>query len=139
LALAFGAGAPAVPLARHPEDRCAHGVAGEVCVKCHPALADRFAAAGDWCTEPAVPESQCGPRNPPVLPAAPAVPEKPSEVRPSNSVASAETKPASRRSKQPPKAATPPAAKPPPNPVASQAAAPATPDPGAPDLNAKPW
>jgi thiol-disulfide isomerase/thioredoxin len=29
-------------------------------VKCHPELAQRFKAAGDWCPEHQVPESQCG-------------------------------------------------------------------------------
>lgn len=48
------------PIAEHPDDRCVHGVACETCVKCHPELAAKFKAAGDWCPEHNVPESQCG-------------------------------------------------------------------------------
>jgi thiol-disulfide isomerase/thioredoxin len=48
------------PVAANPSDRCLHGVACETCVKCHPELAAKFKAAGDWCPEHNVPESQCG-------------------------------------------------------------------------------
>jgi thiol-disulfide isomerase/thioredoxin len=44
-----------------------HGVACETCVKCHPALAARFKAAGDWCPEHSLPESQCGICHPEVV------------------------------------------------------------------------
>jgi thiol-disulfide isomerase/thioredoxin len=59
--------APTVPVASHPDDRCVHGVACETCVKCHPELAARFQAAGDWCREHQVPESQCGICHPEVV------------------------------------------------------------------------
>lgn len=38
---------------------CPHRVPREVCTRCAPALAPRFQAAGDWCAEHGVPESQC--------------------------------------------------------------------------------
>ena len=38
---------------------CEHAVPAEVCTRCHPELAARFEAAGDWCGPHAVPESQC--------------------------------------------------------------------------------
>lgn len=64
---------PPIPVAADPAARCAHGVACETCVKCHPALAARFAAAGDWCKEHGLPESQCALCNPHVVqPAVPA-------------------------------------------------------------------
>jgi thiol-disulfide isomerase/thioredoxin len=59
--------APTVPVASQPNDRCVHGVACETCVKCHPELAARFQAAGDWCKEHQVPESQCGICHPEVV------------------------------------------------------------------------
>jgi thiol-disulfide isomerase/thioredoxin len=43
-------------------------------VKCHPELAARFKAAGDWCAEHGVPESQCGICHPEVVVAAPEPP-----------------------------------------------------------------
>jgi thiol-disulfide isomerase/thioredoxin len=49
---------PQVPVASNPNDRCVHGVACETCVKCHPELAAKFKAAGDWCPEHGLPESQ---------------------------------------------------------------------------------
>ena len=55
------------PVASNPHDRCVHGVACETCVKCHPELAARFEAAGDWCPEHHVPESQCGLCHPEVV------------------------------------------------------------------------
>jgi thiol-disulfide isomerase/thioredoxin len=63
------------PVASHPEDRCLHGVACETCVKCHPELIAQFKAAGDWCPEHAVPESQCGLCNPQLVLAPPKAPE----------------------------------------------------------------
>jgi thiol-disulfide isomerase/thioredoxin len=60
--------APArAPVAANPNDRCAHGVAGETCVKCHPELAAKFKAASDWCPQHNVPESQCGICHPEVV------------------------------------------------------------------------
>lgn len=56
-----------IPVAANPSDRCVHGVACETCVKCHPELAARFKAAGDWCPEHGVPESQCGICHPEVV------------------------------------------------------------------------
>lgn len=38
---------------------CGHGVPEAVCVRCHPELAAKFQAAGDWCTPHKRPESQC--------------------------------------------------------------------------------
>ncbi len=55
------------PVAADPNDRCLHGVACETCVKCHPELAAKFKAAGDWCPEHGVPESQCGICHPEVV------------------------------------------------------------------------
>jgi thiol-disulfide isomerase/thioredoxin len=55
------------PVAADPSDRCIHGVACETCVKCHPELAAKFRAAGDWCPEHGVPESQCGICHPEVV------------------------------------------------------------------------
>jgi thiol-disulfide isomerase/thioredoxin len=49
---------PTAPVASNPNDRCVHGVACETCVKCHPELAAKFKAAGDWCPEHNLPESQ---------------------------------------------------------------------------------
>jgi thiol-disulfide isomerase/thioredoxin len=66
---------PTVPVASNPNDRCVHGVACETCVKCHPELAAKFKAAGDWCAEHDVPESQCGICHPEVVVAAPQPPE----------------------------------------------------------------
>jgi thiol-disulfide isomerase/thioredoxin len=66
---------PRVPIAAHPNDRCVHGVACETCVKCHPELATQFKAAGDWCPEHHVPESQCGICHPEVVVAAPTAPD----------------------------------------------------------------
>jgi len=40
-------------------ERCPHRVPKEVCARCNPALAPRFKAAGDWCEQHDVPESQC--------------------------------------------------------------------------------
>jgi thiol-disulfide isomerase/thioredoxin len=65
---------PRAPVAAHPGDRCVHGVACETCVKCHPELAGKFKAAGDWCPEHGVPESQCGICHPEVVVAPPAPP-----------------------------------------------------------------
>jgi thiol-disulfide isomerase/thioredoxin len=65
---------PSPPVAANPNFRCVHGVACETCVQCHPELADKFRAAGDWCPEHAVPETQCGICHPEVLRAAPAAP-----------------------------------------------------------------
>jgi thiol-disulfide isomerase/thioredoxin len=62
------------PVASDPNDRCVHGVACETCVKCHPELAAKFRAAGDWCPEHAVPESQCGLCHPEVVVAPPQPP-----------------------------------------------------------------
>jgi thiol-disulfide isomerase/thioredoxin len=64
-----------VPVAADPNDRCVHGVACETCVKCHPELAARFKAAGDWCPEHGVPESQCGICHPEVIVPPPQPPE----------------------------------------------------------------
>ena len=64
-----------VPVAADPNDRCVHGVACETCVKCHPELAARFKAAGDWCPEHDVPESQCGICHPEAVVAPPQPPE----------------------------------------------------------------
>ena len=36
-------------------------------MKCHPELAAKFQAAGDWCPEHGVPESQCGVCHPEVV------------------------------------------------------------------------
>jgi thiol-disulfide isomerase/thioredoxin len=44
-------------------------------VKCHPELAARFKAAGDWCPEHQVPESQCGICHPNVVVPPPVPPE----------------------------------------------------------------
>lgn len=38
---------------------CSHRVPEAACVLHHPALADEFRRAGDWCGEHGVPESQC--------------------------------------------------------------------------------
>ena len=38
---------------------CVHKVPDKVCTRCHPELAARFKAVGDWCPEHGVPESQC--------------------------------------------------------------------------------
>jgi thiol-disulfide isomerase/thioredoxin len=38
---------------------CSHRVPLEVCTRHHPELVARFKAAGDWCAEHGVPESQC--------------------------------------------------------------------------------
>jgi thiol-disulfide isomerase/thioredoxin len=38
---------------------CKHDVPEEVCVKCHPELAESFKQRGDWCSEHDVAESQC--------------------------------------------------------------------------------
>jgi thiol-disulfide isomerase/thioredoxin len=38
---------------------CEHRVPAESCVRCHPDLAEKFQAVGDWCVEHGVPESQC--------------------------------------------------------------------------------
>ncbi len=65
---------PVVPIAADPNDRCLHGVACETCVRCHPDLATRFKAAGDWCPEHGVPESQCGICHPEVVVAPPTPP-----------------------------------------------------------------
>jgi thiol-disulfide isomerase/thioredoxin len=65
---------PRPPVAANPSDRCVHGVACETCVKCHPELAGKFKAAGDWCPEHGVPESQCGICHPEVVVAPPAPP-----------------------------------------------------------------
>lgn len=62
------------PVAANPNDRCVHGVACEICVKCHPELAPKFKAAGDWCPEHGVPESQCGICHPELVVAPPAPP-----------------------------------------------------------------
>ena len=43
-------------------------------MKCHPALSARFEAAGDWCPEHHVPESQCGLCHPEVVSAPPTAP-----------------------------------------------------------------
>lgn len=40
-------------------ERCPHNVPREVCALCNPALVAKFKAAGDWCPEHDVPESQC--------------------------------------------------------------------------------
>ena len=64
-----------VPVAANPSERCVHGVACETCVKCHPELAARFKAAGDWCPEHGVPESQCGICRPEVVLPPPKPPE----------------------------------------------------------------
>jgi thiol-disulfide isomerase/thioredoxin len=58
---------PRAPVAANANDRCLHGVACETCVKCHPELAAKFKAAGDWCPEHNVPESQCGICHPEVV------------------------------------------------------------------------
>jgi thiol-disulfide isomerase/thioredoxin len=63
-----------VPVAANPTERCVHGVACETCVKCHPELVARFKAAGDWCPEHSVPESQCGACHPDVVVAPPQPP-----------------------------------------------------------------
>jgi thiol-disulfide isomerase/thioredoxin len=62
------------PVAADPNDRCVHGVACETCVKCHPELAPRFRAAGDWCPTHQLPESQCGICHPEVVRAPPEPP-----------------------------------------------------------------
>jgi thiol-disulfide isomerase/thioredoxin len=62
------------PVAADPNDRCVHGVACETCVKCHPELAAKFKAAGDWCPEHDVPESQCGICHPELIVAPPEPP-----------------------------------------------------------------
>ena len=64
-----------VPVAADPNDRCVHGVPCEICVKCHPELAAKFKAAGDWCPEHDVPESQCGICHPEVVVPPPKPPE----------------------------------------------------------------
>jgi cobalt-zinc-cadmium efflux system membrane fusion protein len=38
---------------------CEHGVPGNLCTLCTPALIAVFKAQGDWCAEHGVPESQC--------------------------------------------------------------------------------
>src|SRR5262245_55492825 len=38
---------------------CEHKVPKEACTRCNPALVPKFKAAGDWCAEHAVAESQC--------------------------------------------------------------------------------
>ncbi len=42
-----------------PADLCEHRVPRDVCVSCHPELADRFKKVKDWCGPHNVPESQC--------------------------------------------------------------------------------
>jgi thiol-disulfide isomerase/thioredoxin len=66
---------PRAPVAANPSDRCLHGVACETCVKCHPELAAKFKAAGDWCPEHDVPESQCGICHPEVVVPPPTAPD----------------------------------------------------------------
>jgi thiol-disulfide isomerase/thioredoxin len=39
--------------------RCEHKVPKEVCTRCNALLIPKFKAAGDWCPEHGVPESQC--------------------------------------------------------------------------------
>ncbi len=39
--------------------RCEHKVPQEVCTRCNNHLIPKFKAAGDWCSEHDVPESQC--------------------------------------------------------------------------------
>jgi thiol-disulfide isomerase/thioredoxin len=68
------AGRAHAPVAANPNDRCVHGVACETCVKCHPELAAKFKAAGDWCPEHDVPESQCGICHPELVVAPPQPP-----------------------------------------------------------------
>src|SRR4051812_575617 len=63
------------PVAHDPSDRCGHGVACETCVRCHPELVARFKAAGDWCPEHGLPETQCGLCHPEVLVAPPRPPD----------------------------------------------------------------
>ncbi|MCU1282936.1 MAG: hypothetical protein JWM53_6482 [bacterium] len=64
----------AAPVAANPNDRCVHGVSCETCVKCHPELAAKFKAAGDWCREHDLPESQCGICHPELVVAPPQPP-----------------------------------------------------------------
>jgi thiol-disulfide isomerase/thioredoxin len=45
-------------------ERCPHEVPAEVCTRCHPELVAKFKAAGDWCVEHDVAESQCLKCNP---------------------------------------------------------------------------
>lgn len=45
--------------AEDPKDLCAHRVPQDVCVRCHPELAEKFKATRDWCGPHDVPESQC--------------------------------------------------------------------------------
>jgi thiol-disulfide isomerase/thioredoxin len=40
-------------------EMCDHRVPAEVCTRHHPELVAQFKAAGDWCAEHGVPESQC--------------------------------------------------------------------------------
>jgi thiol-disulfide isomerase/thioredoxin len=67
--------APRAPVAANADDRCLHGVACETCVKCHPELAAKFKAAGDWCPEHNLPESQCGICHPELVVLPPKPPE----------------------------------------------------------------
>lgn len=41
------------------EGLCEHGVAEELCPKCHPELASVYQSNGDWCGEHGMPESFC--------------------------------------------------------------------------------
>jgi cobalt-zinc-cadmium efflux system membrane fusion protein len=45
--------------ARGGEARCEHGLAEELCPKCHPELAAIYQANRDWCAEHGMPESFC--------------------------------------------------------------------------------
>lgn len=49
---------PAPPVSG--EEPCeAHGAPADVCVFCHPDLAEQFRDQGDWCAGHNRPESQC--------------------------------------------------------------------------------
>ena len=62
---AAGGHAPAGVVAGSHEDWCSeHAVPESQCTRCNPTLTAAFKATGDWCAEHGLPESQCLKCNP---------------------------------------------------------------------------
>ncbi len=62
-------------------EACEHGVPQDVCVKCHPELAEDFKRVGDWCPPHDVAESQCFECNPDLTFSPPKDPPEGSDVK----------------------------------------------------------